>query len=87
MPTDKKRVNLSIPEEVYEKLLVYKRKNGISSDAGACLQLIVRQLDAVEQGEAMLDMVRRFSADELKQISEQGISQFKTIADSGFQPK
>ena len=41
MPTDKKRINLSIPEEVYERLAKYKKKNGITSDAGACLQLIV----------------------------------------------
>ena len=36
MPTDKKRINLSIPEEVYERLAKYKKKNGITSDAGAC---------------------------------------------------
>ena len=87
MPTDKKRINLSIPEEVYERLTVYKKKNGITSDAGACLQLIVRQLDALDNTELMLDMVRRFSVDELKQISDQGIVQFKDIADGNFQPK
>ena len=87
MPTDKKRINLSIPEEVYERLTVYRKKNGITSDAGACLQLIVRQLDALDNTELMLDMVRRFSVDELKQISDQGIVQFKDIADGNFQPK
>ena len=87
MPTDKKRINLSIPEEVYERLAKYKKKNGITSDAGACLQLIVRQLDALDNTELMLDMVRRFSVDELKQISDQGIVQFKDIADGNFQPK
>lgn len=87
MPTDKKRINLSIPEEVYERLTKYKKKNGITSDAGACLQLIVRQLDAIDSTEAMLDIVRKFSVDELNQISEQGMSQLKGLADTGFQPK
>lgn len=87
MPTDKKRINLSIPEDVYERLTKYKKLNGISSDAGACLQLIVRQLDAIDHSEAMLAMVRRIGLDELNQLSEQGMTQLKTIADSGFQPK
>lgn len=87
MPTDKKRINLSIPEEVYERLTKYKKKNGITSDAGACLQLIVRQLDAIDSTEAMLDIVRKFSVDELNQLSEQGMTQLKGLADTGFQPK
>lgn len=87
MPTDKKRINLSIPEEVYERLTKYKKTNGITSDAGACLQLIVRQLDALDQSEAMLAMVRRMGLDELNQLSEQGMSQFKKLADSDFQLK
>lgn len=87
MPSDKKRINLTVPEDLYDRLVAYKKKNGISSDAGACLQLIVRQLDALDNTELMLDMVRKFSVDELKQISDQGIVQFKGIADSGFQPK
>ena len=87
MPSDKKRINLTIPDELYERLVSYKKKNGISSDAGACLQLIVRQLDAIDNTEAMLDIVRKFSVDELNQISEQGMSQLKGLADTGFQPK
>ncbi len=87
MPTDKKRINLSIPEEVYERLTKYKKKNGITSDAGACLQLIVRQLDAIDNTEVMLDIVRKFSVEELNQISEQGMSQLKGFADSGILPK
>ena len=87
MPTDKKRINLSIPEEVYERLTKYKKKNGITSDAGACLQLIVRQLDAIDNTEIMLDIVRKFSVEELNQISEQGVSQLKGLADNGILPK
>ena len=87
MPTDKKRINLSIPEEVYERLTKYKKNNGITSDAGACLQLIVRQLDAIDNTEVMLDIVRKFSVEELNQISEQGVSQLKGLADNGILPK
>ena len=87
MPTDKKRINLSIPEEVYERLAMYKKKNGITSDAGACLQLIVRQLDALDNTEVMLDIVRRFSVDELNQLSEQGMTQLKGFVDNGTLPK
>ena len=87
MPTDKKRINLSIPEEVYERLAKYKKKNGITSDAGACLQLIVRQLDALDSTEVMLDIVRRFSVDELNQLSEQGMTQLKGFVDNGTLPK
>ena len=87
MPTEKKRINLSIPEEVYERLTKYKKKNGITSDAGACLQLIVRQLDALDNTEVMLDIVRRFSVVELNQLSEQGMTQLKGFVDNGTLPK
>ena len=87
MPTEKKRINLSIPEEVYERLTKYKKKNGITSDAGACLQLIVRQLDALDNTEVMLDIVRRFSVVELNQLSEQGLTQLKGFVDNGTLPK
>ena len=65
----------------------YKKKNGITSDAGACLQLIVRQLDALDNTEVMLDIVRRFSVDELNQLSEQGMTQLKVFVDNGTLPK
>ena len=78
MPTTNKRINLTIPEPVYERLLSYKKDNGISSDAAACMQLIVRQLDALDNAEKMLEMVSRFSMDELQQISTMG---FKAIKD------
>lgn len=74
MPTKNKRVNLAIPDAVYERLLKYKEKNGITSDAGACLMLIVRQLDAIEESEKMMDMMSRFSMDELQKLSTLGLA-------------
>ena len=38
MPSDKKRINLTIPDEIYERLQAYKNETGIVNDATACLQ-------------------------------------------------
>lgn len=81
MPTDKKRVNLSIPDAVYERLLVYKQRNGITSDAGACLQLITRQLDSIEQGELMLQAASRIPLEQLQEMSNLGLATIKQIID------
>ena len=77
MPTTNKRINLTIPEPIYERLLSYKKDNGISSDAAACMQLIVRQLDALDNAGKMLEMVSRFSMDELQRISSMGFKAIK----------
>ena len=77
MPTTNKRINLTIPDNIYERLLAYKQKNGITSDASACLQLIVRQLDSIASGEQMMQMMSRFSLEELKQISDIGLAELK----------
>ncbi len=75
MPTQKKRVNLALSEQVDEKLQRYKAKNGISSDAGACVMLITRQLDAIEENERMLQMLSKFTPEELQQLSNIGVSE------------
>lgn len=74
MPTKNKRVNLALPDAVYERLQKYKEKNGITSDAGACAMLVVRQLDAIEETEKMMDMMSRFSLDELQKLSNMGLA-------------
>lgn len=81
MPTDKKRINLTIPETIYERLQVYRDRNGIASDAGACLQLITRQLDAIESTEKLLAAASKFSVEELQQISNVGVPLLKHLAD------
>ena len=75
MPTQKKRVNLALSEQIDEKLQRYKAKNGISSDAGACVMLITRQLDAIEENERMLQMLSKFTPEELQQLSDIGMSE------------
>lgn len=81
MPTDKKRINLTIPEVLYERLQVYRDRNGIASDAGACLQLITRQLDAIENTEKLLAAASKFSIEELQQISNVGVPLLKQLVD------
>ena len=46
MPSTNKRVNLTIPPDVYERLKQYMQETGELSDAGACLHLVVQQLNA-----------------------------------------
>lgn len=82
MPTMKKRVNLALSDDVYERLQIYKEKNGISSDAGACVMLIIRQLDAIQETEQMMQLVSRFSKEELHKLSEIGLSMIKQEADN-----
>lgn len=86
MPTIKKRVNLALSDDVYERLQRYREKNGITSDAGACVMLIVRQLDAIEESEQMMNMISRFSKDELQQLSSIGLSMLQQAADRGNDP-
>ena len=74
MPTIKKRVNLSIPDEVYERLQAYKAKQGISNDAAACLQLIVKQLNGEEKVEKLLDFISGQNVETLNKLSQEGIS-------------
>lgn len=44
MPSDKKRINLTVPDAVYERLQQYKEDHGIFQDATACLQLLILAL-------------------------------------------
>lgn len=44
MPSKNKRVNLTIPPELYDKLESFIKDNGYLSVAGACLHLIIKEL-------------------------------------------
>lgn len=82
MPTDKKRINLTIPDPIYQKLLAFKERNGISSDATACLQLVTQQLKVQEESELMLKLLRETPADQLLRLSSQGLAEFKDALDN-----
>lgn len=49
MPSTKKRINLTVPDSLYQRLQQYKEQNGMSCDATACLQLITKQLNSEEE--------------------------------------
>ena len=79
MPSTKKRINLTVPDSVYEQLQVYKEQNGLSNDATACLQLIVQQLKAQEESRLMKQLMQRFSADQLLRLSNAGYDYYKEV--------
>ena len=81
MPTSKKRINLSVPDMVYARLQAYKAEVGVESDATACMQLIVQQLTAHENTKAVLKMVQDSSIDQLMQLSKEGYTTLKELAD------
>ena len=35
MPSDKKRVNLTIPDDLYQRIQEYKQRQGVTNDASA----------------------------------------------------
>ena len=79
MPSTNKRINLTVPDELYQRLKAYMAKNGFTSDATACLQLITKQLNGQEHAEAMFDLVRRMNEDTLRQLTDEGFALIKQL--------
>lgn len=77
MPSDKKRINLTVPDAIYEQLQKYKEENGLANDATACLQLIVRQLKSQENGKIMMKLLQENSVEQLMKMSNEGIAYAK----------
>lgn len=82
MPTTKKRINLTVSEHVYQQLQSYKEDNGFSSDAAACMQLIVQQLKSQETTKAMLNALRQITPEQLRLLSNEGLMEIKAVADN-----
>ncbi len=78
MPSDKKRINLTVSDSVYEKIQRYKEERGISNDASACLQLIVQQLKAIENGQIVLNAIKSIPTDTLLSMSHEGLHTIKS---------
>lgn len=79
MPSSKKRINLTIPDVIYEKLQAYKETNGITNDAGACLQLISQQLKAQEQAQILQKAFMMLSAEQVAELSVEGARSMKRL--------
>ena len=73
MPSDKKRINLTVPDNIYEQLQAYKEEQGIMNDATACLQLIVQQLKAQEVNKAVWKFMRDVPSEEVLKTSKLGL--------------
>lgn len=73
MKDGNKRVNLTFIPEIYEKMQAFKEKNGITSDASAAMQLIVRQLISLEQAEAYTEFMRSLPPEKIADMAQQGI--------------
>lgn len=81
MPSTNKRVNLTLTDEIYQRLQVYKTKNGILNDATACLQLVVRQLNSIDQTETIFDTLRKMTPEDFALVSNEGLTAMKQMAD------
>ena len=81
MPSDKKRINLTVPDEIYKKLQIYMKENGLLNDATACLQLVVQQLQNYENTKVVFNAVRNMTKEQLQALSRESLSQFKDEID------
>ena len=82
MPSTKKRINLTVPDVVYEQLQQYKEECGITNDASACLQLIVQQLKAAQTNKAWLHALRTVTPEQFAELSAEGTQVLKEFAES-----
>lgn len=83
MPSNKKRINLTIPDEIYEQLQTYKVESGIVSDATACLQLIVQQLKAQENNKAILHFLQNSTLEQIQQAASDGATKLQDFRNQG----
>ena len=81
MPSDKKRINLTVPDEIYEKLQAYMKENGILNDATACLQLVVQQLRNYDYSKGVFNAINNLTKEQLQALAQERMSQFKDEID------
>lgn len=77
MPSDKKRINLTVPDDVYVLLQDYKKSACISNDATACLQLIIQQLKSETGKQVFMKLFENLSLEQLQKISNEGLDFLK----------
>lgn len=81
MPSDKKRINLTVTDELYARIQEYKKEHGVSGDASACLQLIVQQLNNLENSKAMLQLIQNCTVEQLTTMSQEGFTELKSAVE------
>ena len=78
MPSTKHRINLTVPDELYERIVQYKIEMGIENDATAAKQLVVLQLNAHDTTKQMSTLMNNLSLSQLQELSNEGLSFLKT---------
>lgn len=87
MPSTKKRINLTIPDDIYKRLREYMAENGLANDATACLQLIVQQLNAKENAKIIMSYLQNTSLEHLQNAAFEGAVQAKELVSKAPQKK
>ena len=78
MPSDKKRINLTVTDELYARIQEYKKEHGVAGDVSACLQLIVQQLNNLENSKVMLQLIQNCTVEQLTTMSQEGFTELKS---------
>lgn len=78
MPSTKHRINLTVPDSVYQRILDYKDEVGLANDATAALQLVVLQLNAHDTSKQVNALMQNLSLSQLQDISSEGFSLIKS---------
>lgn len=79
MPSTKKRINLTVPDGVYQQLKAYMDTQGIDSDATACLMLIRQQLNGLEGVARLKKVMDTIPMEKLMQLTEEGYRDTKDL--------
>ena len=80
MPSIHKRINLTVPDNIYQRIQTYKQQQGCSNDAGACLQMIVQYLNSLDEGEKMFHLIQGSSIETLQAFLQTGAAEIKRVA-------
>ncbi len=81
MPSTKHRINLTVPDEVYERIKAYMAENGLLNEATACLQLVVQQLTAHDNSKAIFNIMRNVTQEQLQSMASEGFAFVKSEMD------
>lgn len=79
MPSENKRINLTVPDDVYVRIQKYRKDNAIMSDAAACMQLIMKQLQAEENSKMIIKTLKSLSPEQLQEISLLGMNEIRSM--------
>lgn len=81
------RVNLSIPQGLYDLLNEYTEENCLPSIPSACIQLIRLQIRAINKRKAALSMFKDRPAKEVKQYKLNVIEKLQEMLDETADPR